>query len=61
MTGIIGLCLDKEITEDELRKTLSSFKNNGVGGVFCTLGQTHYPHEEKLLSLGFKLISEYPN
>lgn len=43
-------------------KCVRSYFLNLIILVFiATLGQTYYEHEEYLLSLGFELLSEYPN
>lgn len=58
--GVINLAA-KQITKKQLLKSLQEYKKNGLGVFLATLGQSYYKHEEYLLSLGFELLSEYPN
>jgi hypothetical protein len=47
-------------TPEEFHERLSTLKAN-AGAVICTLGQSFFKQEDKLLSYGFKRIAEYNN
>jgi hypothetical protein len=49
------------LDHDSFYQELVEVKSNGVGALVCTLGQSFYKYEEELLSMGFELLSEYPN
>jgi hypothetical protein len=53
--------LSANINPDEFREKFQDIRDNGVGAVICTLGQSYYASEDKLLNLGFEKLSEYSN
>lgn len=58
--GVLSLSINN-VSKENLYKSLEEFVENGAGAFIATLGEKYYQHEEYLLSVGFKLLSEYPN
>ena len=53
--------IDPNVTKEDFLKELEPLKKDGAGGLIATLGKSYYIHEDKLLKLGFELLSEYNN
>lgn len=63
MYGVSSYTLDS--LKKELVKISADYKEDGAGGIICTLGQPYYTkgarYEQMLLDAGFELLTEYDN
>lgn len=59
MSGIVDI--GENITAEEFKQKLKSFRTSGCGAIIASLGMHYYDKIEFIESLGFVKIAEYPN
>lgn len=63
MSGVTSLNhnSNRNITKENFIKKFNKIKQDGAGGIICTLGDGHLHNESRLLELGFEKLSKYAN